>query len=81
MYDGKDTIVIFDKLAYEDLLPVRWRPHPHQVDDVTAHHFAERNLRVLQACDALEEHGQLDKKDDEAPHSADLRRPRPARPS
>ncbi|HYJ41022.1 MAG TPA: PilZ domain-containing protein [Steroidobacteraceae bacterium] len=74
MYDGKDTIVIFDKLAYEDLLPVRWRPYPQQVDDVTAQHFAERNLRVLQACDALEEHGQLDKKDDEAPHSADLRR-------
>ena len=27
MFDGRDTIVIFDKLAYEDLLPVRWRPH------------------------------------------------------
>ena len=74
MYDGKDTIVIFDKLAYEDLLPVRWRPSPNPVDEVTAQHFAERNLRVLQACDALEEHGQLDKSDDEAPHSADLRR-------
>ena len=74
MYDGKDTIVIFDKLAYEDLLPVRWRPTPQLVDDVTAQHFAERNLRVLQSCDALEEHGQLDKSDDESPHSADLRR-------
>ena len=74
MYDGRDTIVIFDKLAYEDLLPVRWRPSDHQVDDVTAQHFAERNLRVLQSCDALEEHGQLEKSDDEAPHSADLRR-------
>jgi hypothetical protein len=74
MYDGKDTIVIFDKLAYEDLLPVRWRPSGHAVDDVTAQHYAERNLRVLQACDALEEHGQLDKSDEEAPHSADLRR-------
>ena len=41
---------------------------------MTAQHFAERNLRVLQACDALEEHGQLDKSDEEAPHSADLRR-------
>ena len=26
MFDGRDTIVMFDKLAYEDLLPVRWRP-------------------------------------------------------
>ncbi|HEY6126155.1 MAG TPA: PilZ domain-containing protein [Steroidobacteraceae bacterium] len=74
MYDGKDTIVIFDKLAYEDLLPVRWRPSVQLVDDVTAQHYAERNIRVLQACDALEEHGQLDKSDDESPHSADLRR-------
>jgi hypothetical protein len=74
VYDGRDTIVIFDKLAYEDLLPVRWRPSAQAVDDVTAQHYAERNLRVLQACDALEEHGQLEKSDDEAPHSADLRR-------
>jgi len=74
MYDGKDTIVIFDKLAYEDLLPVHWRATPQLVDDVTAQHYAERNIRVLQSCDALEEHGQLDKSDDESPHSADLRR-------
>jgi hypothetical protein len=74
MYDGKDTIVIFEKLAYEDLLPVRWRSTPQLVDDLTAQHFAERNIRVLQSCDALEEHGQLDKSDDESPHSADLRR-------
>ena len=31
-------------------------------------------MRVLQACDALEEFGQLDKPDDESPHSADLMR-------
>jgi hypothetical protein len=74
VYDGKDTTVIFDKLAYEDLLPVRWRPSDKEIDEVTALHYAERNLRVLQSCDALEEHGQLDKSDDETPHSADLRR-------
>ena len=75
MFDGRDTIVIFDKLAYEDLLPVRWRPMAAAVDEVTAQHYAERNLRVLQACDALEEHGQLEKKlDDDSPHSADLMR-------
>jgi len=74
MFDGRDTIVIEDKIAYEDLLPVRWRPEISAPSDVQAAHFAERNVRVLQACDALEEHGQLDKKkaDDESPHSADL---------
>jgi atypical PilZ domain-containing cyclic di-GMP receptor len=76
MFDGRDTIVIYDKLAYEDLLPIRWRPAPTAPSDVQAAHFAERNVRVLQACDALEEHGQLDKKkaDDDSPHSADLMR-------
>jgi Atypical PilZ domain, cyclic di-GMP receptor len=76
MFDGRDTIVIDDKLAYEDLLPLRWRPEAAPPSDVQAAHYAERNLRVLQACDALEEHGQLDKKkaDDDSPHSADLMR-------
>ena len=76
MFDGRDTIVIYDKIAYEDLLPVRWRPEAAAPTDVQAAHYAERNLRVLQACDALEEHGQLDKKkaDDDSPHSADLMR-------
>ena len=74
MFDGRDTIVIFDKLADEDLLPVRWNPLSGRVGDVQAQHLADRNLRVLQACDALEEHGQLEKAVDESPHSADLMR-------
>lgn len=75
MFDGRDTIVMFDKLAYEDWLPVRWSPQSETVSEVTAaQHMVERNLRVLQACDALEEHGQIEKSDDESPHSADLMR-------
>jgi hypothetical protein len=74
MFDGRDTIVIFEKLADEDLLPVRWSALPERMSDVQAQHLADRNLRVLQACDALEEHGQLEKSDEESPHSADLMR-------
>jgi hypothetical protein len=74
MIDPADTIVLFEKLAYQDLLPVRWVPHPQAVDEVTAQHLAERNVRVLQACDALEEYGRENKSDDESPHSADLMR-------
>jgi len=74
MFDGRDTIVMFDKLAYEDLLPVRWRPQAQAVSDLEAQQFAERNLRVLQACDALEEQGRLDKSDEQSPHSADILR-------
>ena len=74
MFDGRDTIVMFDKLAYEDLLPVQWLPQPGAVTDLQAQHFAERNLRVLQACDALEEQGRLEKSDEQSPHSADIMR-------
>lgn len=74
MFDGRDTIVMFDKIAYEDLLPVRWRPQAEAVSDVQAQQFAERNLRVLQACDALEEQGRIEKADEQSPHSADLMR-------
>jgi hypothetical protein len=75
MFDGRDTIVMFEKIAYEDLLPVRWRPEAAAPAEVQAVSLAERNLRVLQACDALEEHGKLEKKlDDDSPHSADLMR-------
>lgn len=75
MFDGRDTTVIYDKLAYEDWLPVLWRPQSETVSEVTAaQHLVERNLRVLQACDALEEHGQTEKSDDESPHSADIMR-------
>jgi hypothetical protein len=74
MFDGRDTIVIDDKIAYEDLLPVRWRPQVDRVSDLQAQQYAERNLRILQACDALEEQGRLEKADDQSPHSADLLR-------
>jgi hypothetical protein len=74
MFDGRDTVVIYDKLAYEDLLPVLWRPLEEPVSDMTAQRLAEGNLRVLQACDALEEHGKTEKPDDDSPHSADILR-------
>ena len=36
MFDGRDTIVMFDKLAYEDLLSVLWRPQSAPVPDLQA---------------------------------------------
>jgi len=74
MFDGRDTTVLYDKLAYDDLLPVLWRPLDAPVSEVIAQRLAETNLRVLQACDALEEHGKTEKPDDESPHSADILR-------
>ena len=74
MYEGTDTIVLYDELAYEDVLPLAWRRLPEPFDPAIIGSFAERNLRVLQAMTALEEHGQIEKADEKLPHAADIQR-------
>lgn len=74
MYEGGDTIVLFQELAYEDVLPVAWHRLPEPVDPVVVGSYADRNLRVLQAVDALDELPPAEKPDENAPHSADLHR-------
>ena len=54
-FDGRDTIVLFDELAYEDVLALAWHPRSKDFDERAAAHLAEQNLRLLQAFDALEE--------------------------
>ena len=56
MFDGSDTVVLYEELAYQDVLPVLWRALPGAVDAALAASFTERNVRVLQACAAIEEH-------------------------
>jgi hypothetical protein len=72
MYEGTDTVVLFEELAYEDIVPVRWRASSGQVSDVFRRSCAERNLKLLQACAALEEHGQPEKPDDHSQYHADI---------
>lgn len=74
MFDGGDTIVLFDELACEDVLSVAWRDRPTGFSDAAAGRLAERNLRLLQAYEALDEHGTGEKADETAPHSAELAR-------
>ncbi len=74
MYEGLDTIVLYEELAYEDVLPVVWRRLPEPFDAGVMNSFAERNLRVLQSLGALEEHGQAEKTDDNSQHAADIAR-------
>jgi hypothetical protein len=73
-YEGTDTIVLYEELAYEDVLPLAWRRLPEPFDPAVIGSFADRNLRVLQSLSALEEHGQIDKPDENAPHAADILR-------
>jgi hypothetical protein len=74
MYEGLDTIVLYEELAYEDVVPVAWQPLPEPFNPTVNGSFADRNLRVLQALAALEEHGQIEKVDENSPHAADLLR-------
>ena len=76
MYDGTDTVILYDELAYEDLLPVSWVPSLAPLDANAAARFDEPNLRVLQACAALEEQPAVprDKLDDGSPLGAELAR-------
>ena len=74
MYDGSDTIILFEELAYQDVLPVAWRPLPDQIDPDVASSYAASNVRVLQASTALQEQGQTEQRDENSPHAQDLLR-------
>ena len=67
MFDGADTVVLYEELAYQDVLPVLWRAMPGTVDQAVANSFNERNVRVLQAFAAIEEHATLEKPDEASP--------------
>ena len=73
MYDGADTVVLYEELAFQDVLPVSWRAsaNPLERDATTA--FDERNIRLLQAWDAMEEHVTVEKAED-SQFAAELQR-------
>ncbi len=74
MYEGTDTVVLYEELAYEDVLPLFWRSHEGPLDPAVVTSFSERNLHVLQACAAIEEHGQQEKSDDTSQVASELLR-------
>jgi Atypical PilZ domain, cyclic di-GMP receptor len=67
MFDGSDTVVLHNELAYEEVLPVNWAPLAGTLDAAVAASFTERNVRLLQALAAIEDHGVSDKPDDSGP--------------
>jgi hypothetical protein len=74
MYEGVDTVVLQNELAYQDLLPVGWRPLSKAPDLATVTSITDSNIRILQVCAAIEEQGAVEKKDEKSPHSADIMR-------
>ena len=73
MYEGIDTVVLYEELAYEDVVPVVWKRLMEPFDPSLIGSYQDRNLRVLQALSALEEHA-VEKPDETSPHHADLMR-------
>jgi Atypical PilZ domain, cyclic di-GMP receptor len=67
MIDTADTVVLYEELAYQDVLPLLWRPIPGTIDQTVAASFTDRNVRLLQACAAIEDHGATEKSDDDSP--------------
>lgn len=74
MYEGVDTVVLHNELAYEDVLPVGWRPLARPLDLAAVAALTERNVRTLQVCATIEEQGPVEKAEDKSLHSADLLR-------
>ena len=74
MYEGVDTVVLDDELAYQDVLPVQWMALWEPPDRFELLGLEESNLLLLQACVAVEEHPARDKNEDLGPLAGELAR-------
>jgi Atypical PilZ domain, cyclic di-GMP receptor len=74
MNEGVDTVVLYNELAYHDVLPVEWqarRSPPTRFEQST---LDEANLLLLQACTAVEEHPIRDQGEDPGPLAGEIAR-------
>ena len=74
MYEGVDTVILNNELAYQDVLPVAFKPLARPMDLPAVAALTDRNVRMLQVCAVLEEQGAIERKDDAAAHTADVMR-------
>ena len=74
MYEGVDTVVLYDELAYHDVLPVQWKALSRPLDRFELIGLDESNLLLLQACIAVEEHPARDKNEELGPLAGELAR-------
>lgn len=76
MPDFTDTVVLYDELAYEDVMPLMWQSLDAKVDPVLAASYEDANLNLLHACTAMDEPQSLtrEKQDESLPLAAELTR-------
>ena len=66
-----DTVVLYNELAYHDLLPVQWQTRERRFTRFELNGLDEANLLLLQACVSIEER---DHAEDAGPLTGDLAR-------
>jgi len=74
MYEGVDTVVLQNELAYHDVLPVVWESLERPPDAFRLASLEEANLLLLRACVAVEEYPARDKHEDLHPLAHELAR-------
>jgi Atypical PilZ domain, cyclic di-GMP receptor len=74
MDEGVDTVVLYDELAYHDVLPVQWQGLARPLDRFELIGLDEANLLLLQACIAVEEHPAREMSEELGPLAGELAR-------
>jgi hypothetical protein len=74
MNEGVDTVVLYNELAYHDVLPVEWQVLHHPFTHFERSSLEEANLLLLQACTAVEEHPIRDQGEDPGPLAGEIAR-------
>ena len=74
MFEGVDTVVLQNELAYHDVLPVVWESVDRPPDAFRLASLEEANLLLLRACVAVEEYPARDKHEDLHPLAHELAR-------
>jgi len=74
MFEGVDTVVLRNELAYHDTLPVAWEPLARPLDAFRRGALEEANVMLLQTCVAVEEQPLRDKNEELHPLASELAR-------
>ena len=74
MSEAVDTVVLYNELAYHDLLPVQWQTREHGLNRFELGFLDESNQLLLQACVAMEEHPLHDHPEEPGPLAGEIAR-------
>jgi len=74
MTEGVDTVVLYNELAYHDVLPVQWQTCERPLTRFELSSLEEANLMLLQACAAVDEHPIHDQGEDPGPLAGEIAR-------